>query len=186
MNYPNGNKKNYSKLVNYANRGMNLEELLNDSNAYYLESDKAVIYKKPTPIQIVETKTPNNKLVITKAFFKTPSTLDYNGIYNGKYIDFDAKETMNKTSFPLSNIHEHQLLHMKKVIDHGGISFLIIFMNNLYYYLDGNDIISFINNNERKSIPYKYIQEKGYEIKLQLKPRLDYLKIIDLLYFKEN
>ena len=39
--------------------------------------------------------------IIKKAFFKEPSTLDYSGIYNGKYIEFDAKECHNKTSFPL-------------------------------------------------------------------------------------
>ena len=36
--------------------------------------------------------------MITKGFFRTPSTLDYNGIYRGRYIDYDAKETQNKTS----------------------------------------------------------------------------------------
>lgn len=186
MNYPNGNKKNYTKNINYGKRGMNLEELLNETNAYYLEKDKAIIYKKPTPIQIVETKITNGKLRISDAFFKTPSTLDYNGVYRGKYIDFDAKETKHNTSFPLNNIHEHQLKHIENVINHGGIAFLIIFINNMYYYLDGHDIINFIKNNERKSIPYNYIKESGYEIKLQLSPRLDYLKVIDLLYFKEN
>lgn len=182
MKYPNGKNKTITKVVNYANRGMNLEELLNNTNDYYLEKNKAVIYKKPTPIQIVETKYPS----ITKAFFKTPSTLDYNGLYRGKYVDFDAKETQNKTSFPLANIHEHQLLHMKRILEHGGITFLIIYINNEYYYLDGFDIIKFIEENTRKSIPYNYIKEKGFNIKLQLRPKLDYLKVIDELYFKEN
>ena len=35
---------------------MNLEELLNQSNEYYLLEDKAIIYKKPTPITISEVK----------------------------------------------------------------------------------------------------------------------------------
>ena len=186
MNYPGGNKKSYSKSVNYGNRGMNLEELLNDTNAFYREKNIAVIYKKPTPIQITKSKIIDGHLRITDAFFKTPSTLDYNGLYKGKYVDFDAKETQRKTSFPLDNIHQHQLDHIEKVIEHGGISFLIIYINNLYYYLDGHDIINFIKNNERKSIPYSFIQESGYEIKVQLSPKLDYLKIIDLLYFKEK
>ncbi len=186
MNYPGGNNKNYSKNVNYGNRGMNLEELLNQTNEYYLQINKAVIYKKPTPIQIVKTKVVNNDLRITDAFFKTPSTLDYNGLYKGKYIDFDAKETSSKTSFPIRNIHPHQLEHMKKVIEHGGITFLMISMNGSYYYLDGHDILDFIVNNERKSIPYSFIKESGYEIRIQLSPKLDYLKIIDLLYFKEK
>ena len=54
-----------------------------------------------------------SKAVINEAYFRTPSTTDYNGVYNGYYIDFEAKETKNKTSFPLNNIHSHQVEHMK-------------------------------------------------------------------------
>lgn len=183
MNYPGNVKKEYNKYTNYANRGMNLEDLLNQSNEYYLDMNIAVIYKKPTPITISEVKYGAKERIITKAYFRTPSTLDYNGIYKGRYIDFDAKETLNKTSFPLQNVHEHQLKHIKRVIEHGGISFLIIYMNGIFFYLDGNDIIDFLKNNKRKSIPYSYIQEKGYPIEQKIKPRLDYLKIIDKIYF---
>ncbi len=184
--YPNHIKKDYNKFVSYKNRGMALEELLNVSNEYYREIDRAIIYKKPTPITISEVKYPNNsEKIITKAYFRTPSTLDYNGIYRGKYIDFDAKETKNRTAFPLANLHEHQYQHMKKVIEHGGISFLIIYMNGLFYYLDGKDIITFVENNTRKSIPYSFIQEHGKVIPQKIKPRLDYLKVLDTLYFEE-
>lgn len=184
MNYPGSIKKEYKKVVTHANRGMDLENLINLSNIYYLEEDIAVIYKKPTPIQIVDTGFNSHGRVITKAFFSEPSTLDYNGLYKGKYVDFDAKTTQNKTSFPLSNLHEHQYKHMKNIINHGGITFLIIAMNGLVYYLDGHDIIDFINNNDRKSIPYEYIKEKGYVIEQKIRPRLDYIKIIDNIYFK--
>ena len=40
--------------------------------------------------------------------------------------DFEAKETNNTTSFPLQNFHEHQIEHMKKVVAHNGISFVIL------------------------------------------------------------
>jgi recombination protein U len=183
MNYPNKIKKEYKKVISHSNRGMDLEDLINLSNTFYLEEDIAVIYKKPTPITIVDASFDSHGRVITKAYFKEPSTLDYNGIYKGKYIDFDAKSTQNKTSFPLSNLHEHQYQHMINVINHGGITFLIISMNGEYYYLDGHDIIDFINNNERKSIPFSYIEEKGYIIEKKIRPRLDYIKVIDKIYF---
>lgn len=185
MNYPGNVKKEYNKFTSYANRGMDLEDLLNQSNEFYREMDIAVIYKKPTPITISEVKYGNKERIITKAYFRTPSTLDYNGLYKGRYIDYDAKETLNRTSFPLQNLHDHQLEHMKMVIKHGGISFLIISMNGECFYLDGHKIIEFIENNQRKSIPYKYIQENGYIIEKKIKPRLDYLKIIDKIYFEE-
>lgn len=186
MNYPGMVKKEYKKEINYKNRGMDLENLINLSNEYYLEINRAIIYKKPTPITISEVKYGNRERVITKAYFRTPSTLDYNGLYRGKYIDFDAKETQNRTSFPLQNLHNHQYLHMKKIIEHGGISFLIIAINGNYYYLDGHDIIDYVSNHERKSIPFSYIENKGYIIEKKINPRLDYLNIIDLLYFEGN
>ena len=181
MLYPGCINKEYKRCVSHKNRGMKLENLINLSNEYYLENNIAVIYKKPTPILVC--KVDYKKNLIKEGYYKTPSTLDYNGIYKGKYIDFDAKETLNKTSFPLSNLHEHQLLHMKRVVEHGGISFLIIKINSLYYLLDANKIIEFINNNDRKSIPYEYIEKNGIIIKEGISPALDYIKAIDKCYF---
>lgn len=182
LNYPGSLKKEYKKYTTYANRGMNLEADLNNSNEYYLSKDIAIIYKKPTSITIKNATYKDGIRVITEAYFKTPSTLDYNGIYKGKYIDFDAKETKSKTSFPISNIHHHQLNHIKNVINHGGISFLLILINESVYLLDGEDILNFINNNSRKSIPYEYILEKGIKVESGYYPRLDYIKAIDERY----
>ncbi len=185
MQYPNNIKKNFTKLsVSHSNRGMNLENSLNSSNDYYLRKDRALIYKKPTPIGVVDVSYNNHKKIIEKAYFKEQSTLDYNGLYRGKYIEFDAKETLNKTSFPLSNIHEHQTLQIRNVIKHGGIVFLIIRMNDIVYLLPGEEYISYIDNNDRKSISYKYIQEHAHIIKMGYQPQLDYLDIVDKVYFK--
>lgn len=185
MLYPNNIRKTQTKIqISHSNRGMNLESSLNSSNKYYLEKDRALIYKKPTPIGVVDVSYHNHKKMIEKAYFKEQSTLDYNGIYRGKYIEFDAKETINKTSFPLSNIHEHQTKQIRDVIRHGGIIFLIIRMNNKNYLLTGEDYINFIDNNERKSIPYSFIENKAYLIKDSYLPEIDYLKIVDKIYFK--
>src|SRR5690625_2670597 len=128
MNYPNGKKnavKTNSAANNaqgnkiYGNRGMTLEEDINTTNQYYLEANKAVIHKKPTPVQVVRVNYPKRSAaVITEAYFKQASTTDYNGVYRQKYIDFEAKETRNKTLFPLANIHDHQIKHMKSVVLH--------------------------------------------------------------------
>ena len=182
MNYP-GLKKEYHKFTTYANRGMNLESLINQANEYYLLYDIALIYKKPTPIGIKKTNYKNGTL---EGYFKEQSTLDYNGIYKGHYVDFDAKETTSKTSFPLSNLHEHQYKHIKSVIRHGGISFLIIYINDEIYLLDGELIISFIENSDRKSIPYDYIKNNGIKIELKVNPVLDYIKALDKLIKEKN
>ena len=123
-----------------------------------------------------------------KAHFNTPSTTDYNGVYKGRYIDFEAKETQNKTSFPLSNIHKHQIKHIEDIIRHNGIGFIIVYFKaiNKIFYLKGEDLIYFIKNTNRKSIPLDYFEKNGFLLKERINPYIDYLTIIDELYFKEN
>lgn len=164
---------------------MDLEAIISEANKYYLDKGLAVIYKKPTPIGIVKVDYKNNGK-ITEAYFKEPSTLDYNGIYNGYYVEFDAKETKNRTSFPLSNIHEHQLEHMKKIINQQGICFLLIAINDEYYCLSGENIFDYIENNERKSIDYNYIKNKGFKVNYNYLKGLDYINFLDKEIYEKN
>lgn len=174
------------KNKSYANRGMFLEHIINDTNTYYLSKDKAVIYKKPTPIKVLNVKYRTAKTtLIDKAVFSETSTLDYNGIYKGKYIEFDAKECHSKTSFPIENIKPHQIKHIRNVLKQKGIVFLIIFMNNEFYLLPGDKLINFIDNNDRKSIKYETLKELSISIKESFTPRLKYLDAVDEIYFKE-
>lgn len=181
MEYPNKIKKNYTKMTTYGNRGMDLEAIIEEANVYYRENDIAYIYKKPTPIGVVNVTYQNGSRRIKDAFYKTPSTLDFNGLYKGKYVEFDAKETNNKTSLPLANIHEHQLTHIKNIDAHGGIVFLIIQINSEYYLLNGKDVLEFICQQTRKSIPYSYIKDKGYALQYNYIKGLDYIHIVDIL-----
>ena len=188
LNFPNGFKVNTKKNIAKANLGMNLEEMINASNEYYLAVNKAIIHKKPTPVQIVKVDYPaRNKAVITEAYYKTPSTTDYNGIYRGKYIDFEAKENHNKTSFPLANIHKHQVDHLKQIVEHGGIGFFIISWNkyNEHYLTPLPLLLKYWDNQEeRKSIPYQAFKDNAYLIKEAYQPRLNYLSVVDEIYFK--
>lgn len=189
MKYPNGiNKKEVvQRNHGYSNRGMSLETDINATNEHYLVTNKANVHKKPTPIQVVKVNYPKRSAaVITEGYFKQASTTDYNGLYRNRYIDFEAKETKNKTSFPLSNIHEHQVQHMKSVIEHGGICFLIIRFTvyNETYYVLAEHFIPYWDaqlNGGRKSIPLKEIKENSYLIPFNYQARVDYLKVIDRL-----
>ena len=165
----------------YANRGMTLESDINQTNEYYNLHNIALVYKKPTPIKVVQVEYPKNR--IREAYFNEPSTLDYNGVYRGKYLEFDAKETQSKTSFPLSNIHKHQLEHIRKVLYFDGIAFLIVRFATLNktYLLLGKDLIGFIEKNERKSIPISFFESNGYNVEIKYAPRLDYIKLIDIV-----
>ncbi len=194
VNYPNMKKSsvpinNIEKPKHYtAHRGMSLEEDISLSNQYYLTADKAVIYKKPTPVQIVKVDYPRRESAkIVEAYYKVPSTTDYNGIYRGKYIDFEAKETKAKT-FPFQNFHKHQIEHLEKVVHHGGIAFVILAftMLNEVYLIDASDIVDAYYHSQRKSITYDTVKSIGHLIPLGYNPRLDYLKIVDFVYFKED
>ena len=189
MKYPSGVKSNTHKNINYGNRGMNLESDLNETNQYYLIQNIAVVYKKPTPVKIVEVDYPSRKeAVIKKAYFQIPSTTDYNGIYQGKYIDFEAKETTSITSFPLTNIHLHQIEHLQKVKQHGGIAFLIVRFTRLNktFLLTIEALSDFLEHSTKKSIELAYFEEKGFLLEEKYNPRLDYLSIIRTIYLKEN
>lgn len=186
MNYPNGIKKRKTiHNISYKNRGMNLESDLNITNEYYRNIDRAYIYKKPTPIKIVKVDYESRHLAtIKEAYFQEPSTTDYNGIYKGQYIDFEAKETKSITSFSLSNIHKHQITHLKNMLNHGGIAFLIVRFVRLdeTYLLEAKKLLTFLEKYDRKSIPLSYFQKSGYLIKYKINPRIDYLEIIDQIY----
>lgn len=186
LQYPNKIKKEYTKITSYGNRGMDLESIIEEANTYYKDNDIAYIYKKPTPIGVVNVCFKNGSKRITDAYYKTPSTLDFNGLYKGHYIEFDAKKTTNKTALPYANIHPHQLLHIRNINKHGGIVFLIISINNEYYLLNSNELLTFIDNETRKSIPYQYIKDKGYKIEYNYIKGLDYIHIIDKLIGGKN
>lgn len=180
INYPIG-IKNKKKTVVYKNRGMSLESLINDSNEYYLINNRAVIYKKPTPIKII--KMEPNKKRITNAIFEKHSTTDYNGVYKGKYIDFEAKSTKSKTSFSLNNFQNCQITHFRKILLQKAIAFIIIEFSSLeeYYILPAKKLIDFIDTSNKKSINIKYIKENGFLIPITINPPLDYLKFISLI-----
>ncbi len=192
IHYPAGSapkviKRSAKKLprsFSSANRGMNLEEDINISNQYYIDKEIAVITKRPTPINVVKVDY-SKGAKITDAYFEKQSTTDYNGAYRGKYIDFEAKSTKLRTSFPLSNITIHQIKHLQRVLKHGGIAFFIIRFETRdeTYLLDASFVILAFGGEKRKSIPYEDIKNNGHLIKKGFIPRLFYLEVVDSLYF---
>lgn len=188
VNYPT-KKTNYQIEPNYGNRGMSFEKELNESNKYYKAHNIALIYKKPTPLQIVKVDYPKRaKAVVREAYFQSPSTTDYNGIYRGRYIDFEAKETNSKTAFPIQNIHVHQIEHIKQVIDLGGIAFILIKFNTLNktFLVDGITLYNFYQESlkgGRKSMSVKFLLEHGHLVTGTTVFSIDYLKTVDMVYF---
>lgn len=188
----NSKKQSKKKEISFSKRGMTLEEEINESNAYYLALSKAVIHKKPTPVQIVKVDYPRRSAaVIKEAYFRQASTTDYNGVYNRFYLDFEAKETKNKLSFPLKNFHQHQISHMQDCLKQSGICFVILRFSssNRLFILEASHLITYWEKqkkNGRKSIPLKDLEKIGYEMYYGLSPRIPYLAIVDQLIAKDN
>lgn len=187
MNYPTKtNKKVIIKSTsNHSRLGMSLENDINVTNDYYLNQNVAVIYKKPTPIKIVKVKYDSrNTAKITEAFYNQPSTTDYNGVYKGKYIDFEAKECHSKTSFPFTSIHAHQIKHLERCSEHGGITFIILRMASYdeTYLIKAKDFLDFYKGKTRKSLSYVWIKENGYLIEYNYLKPCNYLSVVDKVF----
>ena len=184
-NYPTKRKPYTERKISTSNRGMLFEELINETNEQYLKRDIAVIYKKPTPVQIVDVDYPSrSQAKIKEAYYKTASTTDYNGVYRGYYIDFDAKQCNSTTSFPLSNVHHHQVTHLENIERHGGIGFLLIYFNKLgeIYLLKAKDLVEIekrASTGGRKSISIDEMRELGIPINESYPIRIPYLNAVD-------
>ena len=146
-------------------RGSTLEDMINMTKEHYRQQKLALIQKIPTPITPVEIDQSTRH--ITLAYFEKQSTVDYIGAVQGIPVCFDAKECAVKT-FPIMNIHEHQVKFMEDFEKQGGISFILLFFSSLNetYYIPFKDIKFFYErslNGGRKSFTYDEI-DKNYKI----------------------
>lgn len=141
-------------------RGSTLEEFINRSNEKYQENGLALIQKVPTPITPINIDKESRH--ITLAYFDQKSTVDYIGAVQGIPVCFDAKEC-NTDTFPLQNIHEHQVMFMENFEKQQGISFFLISFTHRdeFYYLRFEKLKEFWNraqNGGRKSFRYDELE----------------------------
>ena len=171
--------------ISAANRGMDFEAEINETNDYYREKGLALFHKRPTPINIVKVDY-SRDAKITEAYFETQSTTDYNGVYKGHYFDFEAKSIHGKTSFPLSNIPAQQIAHLREVAKQGGHGFFLIRFASLNrtFFLPASYVIAFVDGKTRASIPLSDIEENGREIQAAYRPRYDFLPYLDEFFLK--
>lgn len=161
-------------------RGSTLEELLNRTNEKYLENNLALIQKIPTPITPINIdKTTRH---ITLAYFDQKSTVDYIGVIQGIPVCFDAKEC-NTDTFPLQNIHEHQINFMKSYEQQEGLSFILIFYTkkDKFYYMRFSELMKFWNRAKeggRKSIRFDELDKEYFlpQVPGVLVPYLDMIQ----------
>ncbi|OJE33645.1 hypothetical protein A9490_20525 [Bacillus thuringiensis] len=73
------------------NREMHFEKLVNLANEMYQRGSVALINKRPTPVKVIKSK--GNQVI--NGFYESKSTVDYDGVYKGRAIAFEAKSTEN-------------------------------------------------------------------------------------------
>lgn len=137
-------------------RGSTLEDMINHSNEVYRERKLALIQKVPTPITPIAIDKETRH--ITLAYFDQKSTVDYIGAVQGIPVCFDAKECATGT-FPLQNVHEHQVRFMREFEEQGGIAFIVLYWTakDEIYYIPFEELCRFWNRMQqggRKSFTY--------------------------------
>lgn len=145
-------------------RGSTLEEMVNRTNEWYQEKGLALMQKIPTPITPVKMDKEHRQ--ITLAYFDQRSTIDYIGAVQGIPVCFDAKECVTDT-FPLRNIHEHQMEFMEAFERQGGIAFVLIYYSakNRLYYLRFEELCTYwrrAGDGGRKSFRFEELDDRFF------------------------
>lgn len=160
-------------------RGSVLEEAINITNEKYREEGLALVQKVPTPITPIEIDAASHH--ITLAYFEKKSTVDYIGVVQGVPVCFDAKECATD-SFPLQNIHAHQVEFMREFEKQNGVAFLIIYFSHVeeYYYVTYEKVAQFWKRGKeggRKSFRREELS-KEYQIPFSNQIYIHYLEML--------
>ncbi|MFD2210700.1 Holliday junction resolvase RecU [Virgibacillus halophilus] len=173
-------------MVYTGKRGMAFEELINYTNKAYELQGKALINKRPTPVKVLKSKGTK----VLSGFYEQQSTVDYDGLYNGRAIVFEAKSTAKK-SLPLNMIADHQIRYLDAAEKQGAISFLIVDMRHINEVLlvpNGmlQKYVKDAKNGGRKSIPLGDLEVYGHLVRSGNGVALDYLSVVDRLLEAET
>lgn len=171
--------------MSYANRGMGFENMIDETNEMYCNQELAVINKRPTPVKV--TKSKNGKVLA--GYFEKSSTVDYDGVYDGRAIMFEAKSIQELSRFDLSNLHDHQYEYLNKCHRAGAITFVLIDFKKQrkIYLLPFESLKSYVErakNGGRKSIPLDDFDIYGYEVEQGRVP-VDYLTAVRKVWFSK-
>ncbi|MGJ9460093.1 Holliday junction resolvase RecU [Oceanobacillus sp. CF4.6] len=162
-------------------RGMDFENTLNYTNQIYINQNRAIINKRPTPVKVLKSKGTR----VLSGFYEEKSTVDYDGLYNGRAVVFEAKTTKLKR-LPLDMISNHQVKYLNDAEKQGAISFLIVEMRVTrdVFFIPNNMLQKYVKeakNGGHKSIPIRDLEVYAQPVKTQKGVPLDYLSVVDQL-----
>ncbi|SDI18534.1 recombination protein U [Alteribacillus persepolensis] len=165
--------------VHQGNRGKGFEEVLNTANFQYKNRGIALINKRPTPIKVLKTK----GVHILKAVWESKSTVDYDGIWKGRSIQFEAKTT-NKKRFDLDMLTPGQISFLDQAEKQGAISFVLVEIRPIQsvFLIPNNMVQKYTRNAQkggRKSIPLDELEVYADVVQQNRGIVLDYLAVVD-------
>lgn len=171
--------------MSQGNRGRAFEMMLNLVNQLYASQNIALINKRPTPVKVIKSK--GSK--VFNGYFEASSTVDYDGVYRGKAIAFEAR-SVSTDRFELINLHQHQLDYLQKVDSMGGITFVLIEFRHVHqvFFVPFSTINHYVYHASlggRKSIPRDDLEVYAYEVNRTKRSTLDYLEWVDKLIGEE-
>ena len=136
---------------------MKLEKIIEDKCNEYIKNNIAYIYKLPTDWVVIR----KGKNIVT-AYPKKKSTIDFMGSYKGQAVAIETKSTDNKTSFPFSNIAEHQWDFFKKWTTQAKGYYIVWFKElDEMYLVDAITMQNAKDTLDRKSAPHDWFVENG-------------------------
>ncbi|HHX70433.1 MAG TPA: Holliday junction resolvase RecU [Gallicola sp.] len=149
---------------------MKLEKIIEDKCEEYIKNEIAYIYKVPTSFTVIR----KGKQIIS-AFPKKKSTIDFMGAYNGLAIAIETKSTNNKTSFPFSNIADHQYNFFMQWCKQAKGFYIVWFkVIDEMFLVKAVDIQKAKDTIDRKSIPLDWFKENA----IKLDENIDFIKHI--------
>lgn len=163
------------------NRGMYIEELINKTISYYEANNLCHIEKRNLPIKIISKKETKIEGHLNKKSFT-----DFFGIIDGKYVDFETKQT-NGNNFSLNMIKDHQIKHIIRINNFGGISFIILhfFDLNKTYLLPSKLLENaYTKFSLYQSIPIEFFEKNAIEVEFIFPGILDLISAIKKINVK--
>ncbi|CAM4359262.1 recombinase RecU [Bacillus manliponensis] len=165
----------------HRNRGQAFEHLINISNQMYKNARIAVMNKRPTPIKVLKTDKFGK---IKESCWEAKSTVDYDGVYRGYAVCFEAKSVDVETRFDLKNIAAHQIDYLELAEKMGAICFFLIeFRKEKTIFLAPfsfiKEYVAAANAGGSKSIPRAVFNDRAYLVKSTNRALVDYIQCID-------
>lgn len=144
---------------NARKHGKELEQRCHKKFKEYRKNGDAYIIKIHHEVKVIR----NGARIVNAIFTEKSESLDFLGFTkDNKILIFECKSSSNKTSFPLSIIKEYQYDLNDELLDYTPYVFYLIYMRELdeMYFVEAKQIQEFKENNDRKSIPIKYMRDK--------------------------